>query len=400
VSRSKRQKILYIQYSNPGAYPPLQHSARILADNGAKVLLLGIVTTGTEALEFPTHKNIEVRRMRSCAPGIRQKIHYLLFCLWVAWTALSWRRKWLYASDVLASPIAWLLTFWPGLSVLYHEHDGPGLPSAALKPRLSAFMRLVFWTRHYLARRAVLCVLPNERRIEEFRKETCTARPLYCVWNCPSKTEARTVFTAGREPELVIFFHGSIVPSRLPLTVLRALRSCPRNIRFHFVGYETIGHRGYVEQIFDESRRLGIRERISYLGALPRAESLRACSRAHVGISLMPMRSEDSNMREMVGASNKPFDYLLCGLALLVSDLPDWEKMFVNPRYGRSCNPDDPDSIADALRWFLDHPEERERMGKTGRERVLREWNYESQFRPVQLYLNSSPLGLVQPGTI
>jgi glycosyltransferase involved in cell wall biosynthesis len=264
----------------------------------------------------------------------------------------------LYASDVLASSIAWLLTFWPGLSVLYHEHDGPSLPLAALKPRLSAFMRLVFWTRHYLARRAVLCVLPNERRIEAFRKETCTARLLYCVWNCPSKTEARTVFTAGREPELVIFFHGSIVPSRLPLAVLRALRSCSRNIRFHFVGYETIGHRGYVEQIFDESRRLGIRERISYLGVLPRAESLRACS-------------------------NKPFDYLLCGLALLVSDLPDWEKVFVNPRYGRSCNPDDPDSIADALRWFVEHPEETRQMGEHGRQRILKEWNYERQFEPV-----------------
>ena len=88
-------------------------------------------------------------------------------------------------------------------------------------------------------------------------------------------------------------------------------------------------------------------------------------------------------MVNMAGASNKPFDYLACGLALLVSDLPDWRKMFVEPGYGLACNPNDTDSIAAQLRWFLKHPAETREMGERGRQRILTEWNYERQFAAV-----------------
>ena len=59
----------------------------------------------------------------------------------------------------------------------------------------------------------------------------------------------------------------------------------------------------------------------------------------------MPKKSEDINMQNMVGASNKPFDYMACGLPLLVTDLPEWTSTFVEPGYARACNPDDTDVI-------------------------------------------------------
>ena len=37
----------------------------------------------------------------------------------------------------------------------------------------------------------------------------------------------------------------------------------------------------------------------------------------------------DINLNYMTGASNKPFDYMACGLALLVCDLSDWKQMYV-----------------------------------------------------------------------
>jgi glycosyltransferase involved in cell wall biosynthesis len=376
-------KILYVQYANPGAYPPLQHSARILADDGAKVLLLGIVTTGTEALEFPTHKNIEVQEMKSCAPGFRQKIQYLLFCLWVAWAALSWRPKWLYASDLLASPIAWLLTFWPGFDVVYHEHDTPAQVNANT-PAATRFMRAILWTRRRVARRARFCVLPNEKRVEAFRAQTQTNRPLYCVWNCPSRLEAAAVTSHISSEQLTVFYHGSIVPDRLSLNVVRALAELPPAVSLEFAGYETIGHEGYIREILAEAKRIGVLDRVKYIGALPRAELLPRCSQAQVGLSVFSRDSQDLSMASMVGASNKPFDYLLCRLALLVSDLPDWNRAFVEPGFGLSCSPEDPQSLAAALQWFVDHPQQKKEMGEKGRQRILEDWNYEAQFEKVR----------------
>jgi glycosyltransferase involved in cell wall biosynthesis len=92
----------------------------------------------------------------------------------------------------------------------------------------------------------------------------------------------------------------------------------------------------------------------------------------------------------LTGASNKPFDYLACELAVLVSDLPDWCEMFVEPGYGLSCNPEEPLSIAAALRHFYNRPADTRLMGERGRKRILAEWNYETQFEPVLRTLRTS----------
>ena len=73
--------------------------------------------------------------------------------------------------------------------------------------------------------------------------------------------------------------------------------------------------------------------------------------------------TDDLNIRHLTGASNKAFDYMAAGLALLVSDLPDWHAMFVAPGYALACDPADPASLKAALGWLLDHPEARRRHG-------------------------------------
>ena len=74
---------------------------------------------------------------------------------------------------------------------------------------------------------------------------------------------------------------------------------------------------------------------------------------------------------------------MAAGLALLVSDLPDWRAMFVAPGYALPCNPTDPASIKAALGWFIDHPEARRDMGMRGRAKIAVEWNYDTAFRGV-----------------
>src|SRR5919106_452711 len=203
-----RCKILYIQYTNPAGYPPLDHSSRIFAREGWHVLFLGTGALGADALCFPPHERIEVRRMPFCPGGWRQKLHYLRFCLWVLGWTLRWRPRWVYASDPLSCPIALSLSYLPGLRVIYHEHDSPKSEVRGRRlevkvqrseirgqgPAGSRFMRSVLWTRRQVTKRALLCVLPNERRAERFGEKP--GRPIVnghqstaVVWNCPSVDE-------------------------------------------------------------------------------------------------------------------------------------------------------------------------------------------------------------------
>lgn len=90
--------ILYVQYTNPAGYPPLEHSSRILADCGWEVLFLGSGSSGqADGFQFPAHPNIQVRRWPHVRPGWRQKAHYAAFSLWVLWEC--WRhRDWIRIS--------------------------------------------------------------------------------------------------------------------------------------------------------------------------------------------------------------------------------------------------------------------------------------------------------------
>jgi glycosyltransferase involved in cell wall biosynthesis len=391
--REVMDRIVFVQYTNPSGYPPLEHGSRILADRGWQVRFLGTSAHGADALEFPAHPNITVRRWKFQQPGLWQKLHFLAFNDWVLTTALRWKPKWIYASDPFACPVALLLKKL-GFRVLYHEHDSPGKVESR-KGKVenfsnpSAFQRFLLWTRKKLARCADLCVLPNEKRVEMFKEQTATSRPVICVWNCPSRDEAG-VQPEKSADELILFYHGSIVPDRLPVSVIYALANLPSFVRLRIAGYETVGHPGYVRELeeFADSRELG--SRFEYLGSLSRQALLPETRKAHVGLALMPIKAMDLNLQAMTGASNKPFEYMACGLALLVSDLPDWSEMFVDPGFARACDPCRPEKITEAVRWFVENPDEIRAMGERGRQRVLSEWNYEEQFEPVLPTLESA----------
>jgi glycosyltransferase involved in cell wall biosynthesis len=85
----------------------------------------------------------------------------------------------------------------------------------------------------------------------------------------------------------------------------------------------------------------------------------------------------------MLGASNKVFDYLANGLAVVVPDLADWRERFVAPGYGLACEPSSVDSLRAVIARLHADPDARRDMGERGRQRVLGEWHYEHGFQPV-----------------
>src|SRR5437879_6800193 len=88
----------------------------------------------------------------------------------------------------------------------------------------SQFMRFVLWTRRQVAQRAAFCILPNQARAEFFKLSTKTQRPVFTVWNCPARAEAdRTGTPPPSGEQLVLFYHGSIVPAPVPFAILKAL---------------------------------------------------------------------------------------------------------------------------------------------------------------------------------
>jgi glycosyltransferase involved in cell wall biosynthesis len=374
----QKAKILYIQFADPAAYPPIEHSSTILAEQGWEVVLLGTAAFGDATLRLAKHAGIAMKNLPRARRRPLQRLQYLIFPFWALGWVIVWRPSWIYASDPLVLPTLWLIGKITRTRIIYHEHDSPD--QAAANSRL---VRVLFWFRKAIATRAELCVLPQQQRLAQFVVETGRDGPTCCVWNCPRQGEIQ-VAPAPHRDRLVLYYHGSINRARLPLAVITAVSRFKGAIELRVAGYETEGSYGYVDEMKALAERSNVPSMLAFLGTVPFREDLLAhASQADIGLSFMPRKSDDINLRHMLGASNKPFDYMACGLPLLVTDIDEWERTFVRPGFGRACDPEDPASVEAELDWYLQHPTEREAMSRRCREKIELEWNYEAAFAPV-----------------
>ena len=372
---ARRPRILYLQYEDPGGYPPLEHSSRILAERGWDVTFLGAEIVSDGVLRLPNHPRIFAANIGAAALWGLQPLRYLYFLVRSLYWTIFWRPSWIYGSDPTVLPVLWAVRKITTAEIIYHEHDSPD-PRAAS----SRFKRLVLQCRKAIGQDAAICILPQQRRLEDFVHATQRNGPTLCVWNCPSLAEIRqNTSTVGQE--LSLYYHGSINAARLPPDLVIAISRFKGAVRLFIAGYEVQGSIGHVEALKRIAESNGAPGAVHYVGAIPlREDLLRFASKAHVGLSLMPVASDDINIRNMVGASNKPFDFMACGLPLLVSRIPEWVSTFVAPGFARACDPEDADSIERELIWFVEHPDERAEIGRRNADAIGRAWNYEAMF--------------------
>jgi glycosyltransferase involved in cell wall biosynthesis len=373
----RERRILYAQYTNPANYPPLQHSSRLLADEGWDVRFLGIDSAGA-ALRLVPHARIAATTLKYVPPGAWQKVHFASFSARVVGAVLRWRPRWLYASDLWSCPAA-LVAANLGCPVIYHEHDEPAARNT------SSFVRMCLHARARLAAQARACIIPNESRRLRFAEQHPGARTLR-VWNCPARAEVQPAREPDPAGEFVLHYHGTIGAPLIPETLLHALGLLPSSIGLHVFGYETMGSRGYAEHLRQLARALGLERRVLIHGPVQRAELWSQMRVAEVGISLSPLCGTDANLLALAGASNKTFDYLAAGLALLISQRTDWTELF--GAFGEACDPADAASVAAAIQRLYTERAATRARGEAGRRRVLQEWNYERQFEPVRMVLN------------
>lgn len=114
--------------------------------------------------------------------------------------------------------------------------------------------------------------------------------------------------------------------------------------------------------------------RTRFHGWMSRDEVQRLFSNARAGLVLFHPVPNHTDAQP-----NKLFEYMAAGLPVIVSDFPLWRRIVDEARCGLLVNPMDPDAIAGAMRWVLEHPVEAHAMGQRGRAAVVARFNWQSE---------------------
>jgi len=114
--------------------------------------------------------------------------------------------------------------------------------------------------------------------------------------------------------------------------------------------------------------------RVDALGFVDRNEVKAIIGRSMAGVVLYHPELNHINAQP-----NKMFEYMAAGIPVIASDFPLWKEILEGARCGVCVDPLDPDQIADAIRWIVDHPEQAEQMGKNGRKAIIERYNWKRE---------------------
>ena len=115
-------------------------------------------------------------------------------------------------------------------------------------------------------------------------------------------------------------------------------------------------------------------QNVETLGFLDRNAVKSTLSRSMGGLVLFHPEPNHINAQP-----NKMFEYMSAGIPVIASNFPLWKELVEGTESGICVDPLNPEEIAGAIRWIIEHPIEAQEMGENGRQAVLDKYNWEQE---------------------
>ena len=323
--------------------------ARSLARDGRSVALLGCaygrddlrrrVEDGVEVLEIPFGWR---DRPKSVVRRVRTVVR-----LW--WENLRTPARAYHAHNVHVAIPAWLAARLRRARLVYDAHELYGEPDdESLKSRLLARGNALL--EAFRVKHADAVISTNPSRADVLR-EKHGRDDITVVQNVPQAQEEVVAIDPGYPADRdVLLYQGWITAeSRAFRETVLALRELD-GVDFVILGF---GHESSREQIQRWADEAGLGDRVHFLPPRPFDELVSTAAAATVG--LVPIRG-DWGINQYLGDTNKLHEYLMAGLPVVASDLPEIRRVIEagDPQVGELFDPSSPESIAAAVKAVLD----------------------------------------------
>lgn len=157
--------------------------------------------------------------------------------------------------------------------------------------------------------------------------------------------------------------------------------------RLRFFGGRHPGHAGLIGNVerFDAlEKRLRRSLRVQLEGMVDHDRLIEEYRRAHVALDVMGRNPE----RELA-FTTRTVEYLWCGLPVIYHDYAELSSYIKEYEAGWIVDPDDRESIRQAIEEALDHPEEIQRRGENAQRLVRKQLTWDKTIEPLDAFCRS-----------
>jgi len=171
--------------------------------------------------------------------------------------------------------------------------------------------------------------------------------------------------------ELVILYHGQIIPGRnieLMINAIKIVRKTIPNVLLRLVDSGARWYRATLDRMITES---GLEKNVEIRPSVPYARIPALVSQSVIGLAAMQL---NESYRRSIQV--KPFEFMAMGVPVLGANVPSISKYVVESGAGLIINPLTPENLASQMIYLLQNPDARELMGTCGRQAVREKYNW------------------------
>jgi glycosyltransferase involved in cell wall biosynthesis len=286
------------------------------------------------------------------------------------WKAvLTTRARAYHAHNVHVLPAAFVASRLRGASLVYDAHELYGESvDRSLVGRLSGWIAGA--VERFAARFSDAVITTNASRADALQERYGISRPIV-LGNVPARIDDVVPLDPGYpKGRPVLLYQGGIYArGRAFRETIEAVATL--DVEFVIIGF---GREDDLRLIREWADELGVSERVHLLPPRPFDELVRTAAAASVGI--VPVTAHRLN--EALGDTNKLFEYLMAGLPVVASDLPEMRAVVQagDPPVGELFDPHSSTSIAAAIQRVLEDPAVYERRRDEARRLAREQFNW------------------------
>lgn len=301
---------------------------------------------------------------------VSREVREIIYMVRTNWAMLrvaaSYSVQICHVHDLNALIGGWMLSRWRGARLVYDFHElfieqfRPGLRSGVWRGFYGFLER-----RLGQAADGHITVCDS---IAEMARERYAFQTVLTVRNVPSYQPPPASLAHDRGGK-VILYHGAYLRDR----GLEQLIAAMVHVRG---GTLLLRGDGELEQVLREYvRQLGLDSRVVFAPPVPVSELVQAAARADIGV--VPYIGFCLNNRFCL--PNKMFEYMMAGLAVAGSDLPELRNVIAGHNVGALFDPEDSHDIARVLQQMLEDETALERMKANARRVAYTTYNWEME---------------------